>query len=88
VSGIERDDEEMKGERGKADGGVDVEVGNEEIEKETSMETGKQREQLWREEKNFNCQGNLKRVYGLYSGHHKVEVVPAVRYRAGNQTAW
>jgi len=41
-----------------------VEVENEEIEKETSTETGKQREQPWREEKNFNCQGNPKRTLG------------------------
>lgn len=39
-----------------------MEVENEEIEKETSAE--KQREQLWREEKNFNCQGNPKRASG------------------------
>lgn len=41
-----------------------MEVENEEIEKQTSMETGKQREQPWREEKNFNCQGNPKRASG------------------------
>lgn len=29
-----------------------------------ATETGKQREQLWREEKNFNCQGNPKRASG------------------------
>lgn len=64
ASGTGRDDEEMKGEKGEADGGADVEVENEEIEKETNTETGKQREQLWREEKNFNCQGNPKRASG------------------------
>lgn len=50
--------------KGEADGGANVEVENEKIEKETSTEMGKQREQLWREEKNFNCQGNPKRASG------------------------
>lgn len=33
---------DARGRKGEADGGADVEVENEEIEKETSKETGKQ----------------------------------------------
>lgn len=66
---------------------------SEEIEKEEHGDREAAKEQPWREEKNFNCQGNPKRAsrreYGYIAReHHKVEVEPAVRYRAGNQTAW
>lgn len=71
-----------------------MEVENEEIEKETSTRRRGSSESNYGRRKRILIARATRRererrgVRGLYSGHHKVEVVPAVRYRAGNQTAW